>query len=62
MLKKVLYMLLPIYLQFSRSFVYLGVKMNSKGDIEVDEFQNTTAKNVFAVGDVIGKWQLTHGN
>ena len=38
-----------------------GVKVNSKGDIVVDAFQNTSAQNVYAVGDVIGKWQLTPG-
>jgi pyruvate/2-oxoglutarate dehydrogenase complex dihydrolipoamide dehydrogenase (E3) component len=36
--------------------------MTPKGDIETDEFQNTSAKNIYAVGDVIGKWQLTPGN
>ena len=36
--------------------------MTAKGDVETDDFQNTSAKNVYAVGDVIGKWQLTPGN
>jgi pyruvate/2-oxoglutarate dehydrogenase complex dihydrolipoamide dehydrogenase (E3) component len=38
-----------------------GVRTNGKGDIETDSFQNTTAEKVYAVGDVIGKWQLTPG-
>jgi len=35
------------------------IKMDRKGDIIVDDFQNTSNPQVFAVGDVIGKWQLT---
>ena len=35
------------------------VTINKKGYIEVDKFQNTTAKGVYAVGDVIGKVELT---
>jgi len=35
------------------------IKMDRKGDIIVDVFQNTSNPQVFAVGDVIGKWQLT---
>jgi thioredoxin reductase len=46
----------------SQNSFNLGVKMTPKGDIETDEFQNTSAKNIYAVGDVIGKWQLTPGN
>ncbi|GAA79680.1 glutathione-disulfide reductase [Pseudoalteromonas sp. BSi20495] len=30
-----------------------GVEVNSDGFVKVDEFQNTTAKNVYAVGDII---------
>lgn len=30
-----------------------GVEVNSKGFVKVDEYQNTTAKNVYAVGDII---------
>ena len=33
--------------------------MDSKGDILVDDFQNTSNPQVYAVGDVTGKWQLT---
>ncbi len=35
--------------------------MDAKGNIKTDEFQNTSAANIYAVGDVIGKWQLTPG-
>ena len=39
-----------------------GVDMDDKGNIKVvDKYQNTTAKNVYAVGDVTGVWQLTPG-
>ncbi|MBH0025440.1 glutathione-disulfide reductase [Pseudoalteromonas sp. SWN29] len=31
----------------------VGVEVNSSGFVKVDEFQNTTAKNVYAVGDII---------
>jgi glutathione reductase (NADPH) len=37
----------------------VGVKLTEKGDIVVDEFQKTTVENIFALGDCIGKWQLT---
>lgn len=30
-----------------------------KGFIKVDEYQNTTTENIYAVGDVCGKWLLT---
>jgi len=36
-----------------------GVTMDSKGYITVDEYQNTSAPNVFALGDVCGKVELT---
>jgi glutathione reductase (NADPH) len=47
-----------------RSFLGLGledvgVEINSKDQIVVDEYQNTTAKNIFALGDVIGAVELT---
>lgn len=35
------------------------VKLDKRGYIEVDKFQNTTAKNIYAVGDNIGKVDLT---
>ncbi|KAI5306803.1 Glutathione reductase [Ascosphaera pollenicola] len=36
-----------------------GVKMSSKGYIEVDEYQNTSAEGVYALGDVTGQVELT---
>ncbi|KAH8114274.1 glutathione reductase [Phellopilus nigrolimitatus] len=36
-----------------------GVQTTPKGDIVVDAFQNTSAPNVYAIGDVQGKFQLT---
>lgn len=36
-----------------------GVSLTKSGHIQVDKFQNTTAKNIYAVGDVIGKVELT---
>lgn len=37
----------------------VGVKLDEKGDIVVDEYQNTSVKNIYAIGDVQGKWLLT---
>ncbi|KAF9448895.1 glutathione-disulfide reductase [Macrolepiota fuliginosa MF-IS2] len=37
----------------------IGVKLDGKGDIIVDEYQNTNIKNIYAIGDVQGKWLLT---
>ena len=36
-----------------------GIKTDSKGFIESDEYQNTTAQGVYALGDVIARAQLT---
>jgi glutathione reductase (NADPH) len=36
-----------------------GVATSAKGHVEVDEFQNTTAAGVYAVGDVTGRAELT---
>ncbi|KAJ3480316.1 hypothetical protein NLG97_g8101 [Lecanicillium saksenae] len=36
-----------------------GVKINDKGYIEVDEYQNSTVENIFALGDATGKVELT---
>lgn len=36
-----------------------GVKLDDRGDIVVDDYQNTNVKNVYAIGDVQGKWLLT---
>jgi glutathione reductase (NADPH) len=37
----------------------VGVELNPKGFIEVDEYQNTSADNIFALGDVCGRVELT---
>ncbi|KAJ7595557.1 hypothetical protein C8J56DRAFT_1115547 [Mycena floridula] len=37
----------------------LGVKLNKKGDIVVDEYQNTSVDGIYAIGDVQGKALLT---
>lgn len=37
----------------------LGVKTNEKGDIIVDEYQNTTIDGISSIGDVQGKAHLT---
>ncbi|CAO3632593.1 unnamed protein product [Mucor fragilis] len=36
-----------------------GVKINDRHQIVVDEYQNTTTPNVYALGDVVGKAELT---
>lgn len=36
-----------------------GVELDNTGHIKVDDYQNTTEKNVYALGDVCGKWLLT---
>lgn len=37
----------------------VGVKTDSKGNITVDEFQNTSVPNIYALGDVCGRALLT---
>jgi len=37
----------------------IGLKLDHRGDIVVDEYQNTNVKGVYAVGDVQGKGLLT---
>lgn len=37
----------------------LGVKLNSKGDVIVDEYQNTNVEGITSIGDVQGKALLT---
>ena len=47
---------------FLKEFFYnipANVEVDAKGDIKVDEFQNTSNEIVHAVGDVTGVWQLT---
>lgn len=36
-----------------------GVKLDEQGFIKVDEYQQTTVEKIYAVGDIIGKYQLT---
>lgn len=36
-----------------------GVKMDSKGDIIFDEYQNTNVEDIYVIGDVGGKALLT---
>jgi len=36
-----------------------GVKQNEKGQIITDEYQNTNVENIYSLGDVIGKIELT---
>ncbi|MBK7586730.1 MAG: glutathione-disulfide reductase [Myxococcales bacterium] len=36
-----------------------GVDTDERGQIEVDDLQNTSAEHIYAVGDVTGKWPLT---
>jgi glutathione reductase (NADPH) len=36
-----------------------GVKLNERGEVVVDEWEETNVKNVFAVGDVTGRIELT---
>ncbi|NXV78227.1 GSHR protein, partial [Atlantisia rogersi] len=38
-----------------------GVQVDAKGHVVVDEYQNTTRKGVYAVGDVCGRALLTPG-
>lgn len=37
----------------------VGVELDETGHIKVDKYQNTTAENIYAVGDVLGKLNLT---
>ena len=37
----------------------VGIKVDPKGDIVVDEYQNSSVSNIYAIGDVQGKWLLT---
>lgn len=38
---------------------HVGVKVTDRGLIVVDEYQETTAKNIFSLGDVTGEVELT---
>jgi glutathione reductase (NADPH) len=37
----------------------VGVKQNEKGQIIADEYQNTNVENIYSLGDVVGKVELT---
>jgi dihydrolipoamide dehydrogenase len=37
-----------------------GVKINNKGQVEVDEYLQTTASNIYAIGDVVRGAMLAH--
>ena len=37
----------------------LGVKLDAKGDVIVDDYQNSSVKGITSIGDVQGKWLLT---
>lgn len=39
----------------------LGVKIGEKGHVVADNFQNTNVQNIFSLGDVCGKVELTPG-
>ena len=39
----------------------IGVKLNDKGFIAADEYQNTSVEGIYALGDVCGISQLTPG-
>jgi glutathione reductase (NADPH) len=39
----------------------VGVKVDAFGHIKVDEYQNTTAPGIYALGDVCGRFLLTPG-
>lgn len=39
----------------------IGVKLNEKGHVAADEWQNTNVEGIYALGDVTGKAELTPG-
>jgi len=39
----------------------VGVKQNDKGQVIVDDYQNTNVENIYALGDVCGRVELTPG-
>lgn len=40
--------------------VGLGLKLDAKGNIQVNEYMETSVKGIYAAGDVIGGYQLAH--
>ena len=41
--------------------LFQGVQTDAQGHIKVDEYQNTSVSNIYALGDVCGKALLTPG-
>jgi glutathione reductase (NADPH) len=39
----------------------LNIETDSKGNIKVDQYQNSSVKGIYAIGDVTGRWELTPG-
>ncbi|KAG5788520.1 hypothetical protein H9Q69_012418 [Fusarium xylarioides] len=37
----------------------VGVKQNERGQIITDEYQNTNVENIYSLGDIVGKFELT---
>lgn len=37
----------------------VGIKQNERGQIITDEYQNTSVENIYSLGDVVGKIELT---
>lgn len=37
----------------------VGVKQNERGQIITDEYQNTNVENIYSLGDIVGKIELT---
>ncbi|KAF4503415.1 glutathione reductase [Fusarium agapanthi] len=37
----------------------IGIKQNERGQIITDEYQNTNVENIYSLGDVVGKIELT---
>lgn len=41
------------------NFEEVGIELTESGHVKVDDYQNTSVENIYAVGDVIGKIDLT---
>jgi glutathione reductase (NADPH) len=46
----------------SLDFEKAGVKLNEKGYVAADQYQNTSAEGIYALGDVTGQLELTPGS
>ncbi|MDL2236428.1 dihydrolipoyl dehydrogenase [Christensenellaceae bacterium OttesenSCG-928-K19] len=44
----------------AQAFAGLGLKLTDKGYIDVDDMMRTSMDNVYAIGDINGKFQLAH--